>query len=110
MDLSNRGNPAFEMEMGLVRGAKMEYAQSRVEAPAYETMYRRYRKERDRAKLAEAVYNGFLSGLSVNSLKEAYGSQDIRAVNKLIDEGAAKEKAEDAGEQYFKYTEEDLAW
>lgn len=110
MDLSDRGNPQFELESGLVRGAKLEYAQRRVEAPAYETMFRRYLKERDRAKLADAVYQGFLGGLSINALKEAYGSQDIRTVNKLIDEGMAKEKADEEGRQFFKYTEEDFAW
>lgn len=110
MDLSDRGNPAFESLMGVVRGAKLEYAQRRVEAPAYETMYRRYRKERERARLAKAVYEGSLAGLSTNALKEAYGTLDIRAVNKLINEGAAKARADEDGEQYFEYTEEDIAW
>ena len=105
MDLSDRGNPQFEHAMGLVRGAKLEYAERRTEAPAKETAHRRYLKERDRAQLAQAVYDGVMHGLSMNAIAEAYGTQDIRTVNKLFREAVQKMEADDEGRQFFKYTD-----
>lgn len=110
MDLSDRGNPQFEHAMGLVRGAKLEYAERRTQAPAKETAHRRYLKERDRAEMAQAVYDGVMHGLSMNAIAEAYGTQDIRTVNKLFREAVQKMEADDEGRQFFKYTEEDDWW
>lgn len=110
MDLSDAGNPVFEARMAEVRGATLDYREARVEAPAKETAFRRFRKERDRATLAAAIHKVFEEGLSINAIAEAYGTQDVRTINKLIAEHNRRLKAEAEGEKFFQYSEEDMWW
>lgn len=110
MDLSDRGNPVFEQQMGLVRGARLLYTERRLAAKAKETEYRRYLKERDRAELAEVVYGAVMGGLSANAIAEAYGTQDVRTVNRLFKEASLAHDSLEAGFGQYAYTEEDIAW
>lgn len=110
MNLSDAGNPVFEALMADVRGATLNYREARVQAPAKETAFRRFRKERDRATLAAAIHKAHEDGLGINAIAAAYGSQDVRTVGKLIAEHNRRLKDEAQGLEFFQYSEEDMWW